>query len=325
MARKAVSEPLVCPVTAKRAVTELSSCPEPTTEIVYELVSCLDPAIDAIGELPTYPVMAAEAAVNLSVLSVKVRSAPPWWSSAPPCWLSAPPWESLDPSGPPWWSSAQLWWSSALPAPPWLSALPAPPWLSASPWHPAQPALPQSPVPPLPYRPGPPSLPLYGLRSTYLLDFSLFCLERLEATPWWGVLSRSLAGVPVSFARGHSIPDLYHSIKDFISHNPLPGLISTHCLHLCLIYPVCSPYISLVQFVILCKVLCVCVCVCVCVIAAILSLVPRFCRLLVPGPVTLPIFWINPLSVFALLLLFGLITCVWPLPVFWLCLWITLH
>ncbi len=64
----------------------------------------------------------------------------------------------------------------------------------------------------------------------------------------------------MSFARGDSIPDLYHSIKDLISHNPLPGLISTHCLHLCLIYPVCSPYISLVQFVILCKVLCVCHC-----------------------------------------------------------------
>ncbi len=100
----------------------------------------------------------------------------------------------------------------------------------------------------------------------------------------------------MSFARGHSIPDLYHSIKDLISHNPLPGLISTHCLHLCLIYPVCSPYISLVQFVILCKVLCVCVCVCV--IAAILSLVPCFFRLLVPGPVTLPIFWIIPFVCF---------------------------
>ncbi len=83
---------------------------------------------------------------------------------------------------------------------------------------------------------------------------------------------------------------LYHTIKDYISHNPLPGLISTHCLHLCLIYPVCSPYISLVQFVILCKVLCV-------------SLLP-FCPQL---------------------LLFGLISCVQPLPVFGLCLWITLH
>ncbi len=117
-----------------------------------------------------------------------------------------------------------------------------------------------------------------------------------------GALSRSLAGVPVSFVRGHSIPDFYHTIKDLISHNPLPGLISTHCLHLCLIYPVCSPYISLVQFVILCEVLRV--------IAAILSLFPCFFRVLVLGPVTLPVFWINPLSVFALLLLFGLITCV---------------
>ncbi len=36
----------------------------------------------------------------------------------------------------------------------------------------------------------------------------------------------------------------------------------------------------------------------VCVIAAILSFVPCFFRVLVPGPVTLTVFWINPLSAF---------------------------
>ncbi len=106
------------------------------------------------------------------------------------------------------------------------------------------------------------------------------------------LLSRSLAGVPW----GHSIPDFYHTIKNLISHNPLPGLISTHCLHLCLIYPVCSPYISLVQFVNLCEVLCVCHC-CNSKLCSIVSSVPWS---LVPGPWScyLPVFWINPLSTF---------------------------
>ncbi len=44
----------VCPVTAKEAVHELSAC----------------------------PVMAADAAVNLSVLSFPVQPYPPWWSPA---------------------------------------------------------------------------------------------------------------------------------------------------------------------------------------------------------------------------------------------------
>ncbi len=103
----------------------------------------------------------------------------------------------------------------------------------------------------------------------------------LKDLEWfWMKLSRSLAGVPVSFARGHSIPDFYHTIKDLISHNPLPGLISTHCLHLYLtLYKSGSVCHSLQSLM--------------CVIAAILSFV-----------VFLP-----------LLLLFGRITCVWPVPV----------
>ncbi len=57
------------------------------------------------------------------------------------------------------------------PAPPWFSALP---WLPASPVLPGCPARlaqPQSPVFPLPRGPGPPSLPLFRLRSTSHLDF----------------------------------------------------------------------------------------------------------------------------------------------------------
>ncbi len=52
----------------------------------------------------------------------------------------------------------------------------------------------------------------------------------------------------MSFTRGHSIPDSYHLPPDSISHNPLHGLINTHCLHLWLIYTVCSPYIYFIYF-----------------------------------------------------------------------------
>ncbi len=43
-------------------------------------------------------------------------------------------------------------------------------WPLAPPWHPALPALSRSPATPLPRGPGPPSLPLFRLRSTALLD-----------------------------------------------------------------------------------------------------------------------------------------------------------
>ncbi|XP_058626170.1 mucin-7-like [Onychostoma macrolepis] len=125
-------------------------------------------------------------------------STPPWWSSAPPVpsaplwwstiwlwWSSALPWGAPALSVLPLWSAVWLWWSST---PPWRSSVPsslpwwapvpsAPPWwapgLSAPPRFPAVPALPRSQTIPLPHGPGPPSLPLFRLRSTSLLDYRL--------------------------------------------------------------------------------------------------------------------------------------------------------
>ncbi len=110
-----------------------------------------------------------------------VPSAPPWWAlvpSAPPWWAlvpSAPSWWALVPSAPPWWAlvpSAPSWWALVPSAPPWWALVPsAPPWWapvpSAPPWLPA---LPQFPASPLAHGPGPPSLPLFHLYSTTLLD-----------------------------------------------------------------------------------------------------------------------------------------------------------
>ncbi len=200
-------------------------------------------AKDAISELSASPVTATKTTVNLSVLYVPVLPDPPCWypaPSAPPWWSSAPPWWFSAPSALPWWSSALLWWSSSplwwSSAPPWLPAPSAPPWLTTPPWHSAlpallwlsarlvppllsaplappwlsaPPALPQSPVASLPHGPGPLSLPLFCLCSTSLLDFSLFCLEHLEVAPWWGALSRSLAGVPVSTSLHSRLLPLY--------------------------------------------------------------------------------------------------------------------
>ncbi len=89
-------------------------------------------------------------------------SALPWGSSAWVRWSSALPWRT---SAPPWWApvpSAPHWWAPVPSAPPWWAPVPStPPWL---------PALPQSTATPLPRGPGPPSLPLFRLRSTALLD-----------------------------------------------------------------------------------------------------------------------------------------------------------
>ncbi len=111
----------------------------------------------------------------LSMLSVSA----PYVSAG---WSSAPPWKSLDPFAPLWWSSAPPWWVSASSAPPWRasasSALPwwapsAPLWWapapSAPPWRaPGHASIPGG-LQPGP-GPGPPSLPLFRLRSTTLLD-----------------------------------------------------------------------------------------------------------------------------------------------------------
>ncbi len=106
--------------------------------------------------------------------SVRVRwsSALPWRTSAPPWWApvpSAPPWWAPVPSAPPWWApvpSAPPWWAPGPSAPPWWAPVPSPPS-----WLPALPTLPRSTVTPLPRGPGTPSLPLFRLRSTALLDY----------------------------------------------------------------------------------------------------------------------------------------------------------
>ncbi len=119
-------------------------------------------------------------------------SAPPWWSSVQVWWssaLSAPPWWAPALSAPHWWAStppwrssvlsAPHWWAPALSAPPWRSAVwlwwsSAPPVLPAPSWSPVLPVLPQSQgLTPL-HGPGPPSLPLFRLRSTALLDCVMF-------------------------------------------------------------------------------------------------------------------------------------------------------
>ncbi len=77
-------------------------------------------------------------------------------------------WWALVPSAPPWWApvpSALPWWAPVPSAPPWWAPVPSTP-----PWLPALLTLPRSPANPLPRGPGPPSLPLFRLCSTALLD-----------------------------------------------------------------------------------------------------------------------------------------------------------
>ncbi len=153
-------------------------------------------ALSALAWWSSVPLWWSSAPPCWSSAQVWWSSAPPWWSSAQVWWSSAPlRWSSAQV----WWSSAPLWrysalsplhwWTPVLSAPLWrssaphwwvpaLSALhcwtPAPPWWapvpSAPPWLPALPALPLSAATPLPRGPGPPSLPLFRLRSTALLD-----------------------------------------------------------------------------------------------------------------------------------------------------------
>ncbi len=176
-------------VTAIETIYELSSRPVSAHEPDYELSFCPVSVSEPIDEF-VFPATVPETVNALPVLSVSalprsrslpwfpaqsaslcwssVPSAPPWWSSAQVWWSSAPVWWS---SAPPWWSSAQVWWSSA---PPWWAPVP-----SSLPWLPA---LPQSPVSPFPHGPGPPSLPLFRLRSTALLD----CIGASGSRSLWG-------------------------------------------------------------------------------------------------------------------------------------------
>ncbi len=115
---------------------------------------------------------------------------PPWWASAssvPPWWASAssaPPWRAPAPSAPPWWvpaPSAPLWWGPAPSAPPWWAPAPAaPPW-----WAPGHASIPGGLQP----GPGPPSLPLFRLHSTTLLD--------CYASVWKPLLGEGLCHDPV--------------------------------------------------------------------------------------------------------------------------------
>ncbi len=116
--------------------------------------------------------------------------------------LSPPPWGAPVTPAPPWGAPV-------MPAPPWGAPVPsAPPWWapvpSAPPWCSGLPALPQTPVSPLPHGPGPPSLPLFRLRSTAILD----CIRASG--------SRSLGGGYV-MNPVHAIPFTHHQ-RSLVHH-----------------------------------------------------------------------------------------------------------
>ncbi len=202
-----IHELATCAVAPSVSV-EASALPVLVRDPVYELSFYPVSVSDSIDDWFVFPAMVPETENALPVVClcspqisvyamvfcfVWWSSAPPWWSSAQVWWSSAQVWWS---SAPPWWSSAQVWWSSVpswrYSAPPWgapVSSAPpwwapvssAPPWWapvsSAPPWWapvssapPWLPALRRSPATPLPRGPGPPSLPLFCLRSTALLD-----------------------------------------------------------------------------------------------------------------------------------------------------------
>ncbi len=222
-AMEAVCDSLSCPVTVMKAVHESSSCPVTAMEAVCDSQTCPATAPETMKALPVLSVSA------LPVLSVSVpprsqilpwfparsaflrwSSASVWWSTAqvwwalvpyaPPWWAlvpSAPPWWALVPSVPPWWApvpSASPWWAPGPSAPPWWAPGPsAPPWWapgpSAPPWWAT-----------LPHGPGPPSLPLFRLRSTTLLDYL------------GGSGSRSLGGGLAGYVTnpGHELLFIHH-------------------------------------------------------------------------------------------------------------------
>ncbi len=179
----------------------------------------------------------APPALSVSALSVLSVSVPPrsqtlpWfparsaflrWSSASVWWSTAQVWWS---SAPPWWSSARVWWSSAPPW--WAPVLSAPPrWApvpSSLPWLPA---LPQSPVSPFAHGPGPPSLPLFHLRSTSLLDrigasgsrsLGGGALSRIRSVYFRPIATRGHSSITLTFTP-HRLLDM---TLDCNSHHPL--------------------------------------------------------------------------------------------------------
>ncbi len=180
------------PVSVKEYTPELSTMNSETVNappvLSVSALSVLSVSVRPRSQtLPWFP--ARSAFLRWSSASVWWSTAQVWWSSAPPWWSSARVWWS---SAPPWWSSARVWWAPVPSAPPWWAPVPsAPPWWapvpstppwwapvpSAPPWWapvpsslPWLPALPQSPVSPFAHGPGPPSLPLFHLHSTSLLD-----------------------------------------------------------------------------------------------------------------------------------------------------------
>ncbi len=220
-------------VTAIEPIYELS-CPVSVSE---HFVNCfVFPAMapETVNALSVLSVSTLPK--SLSMPRSSALSVPAWWSSVSLWWSSIPLWSSALP----WWSSAQVWWSSALPwrssapprwapvpsAPPWWAPVPSgPPWWapvpSAPPWWapvpsapswwapvpsslPWLPALPQSPVSPFPHGPGPPSLPLFRLRSTALLD----CIGASGSRSLWGgSVTNPVCGLPPD---SHQRSPLHH-------------------------------------------------------------------------------------------------------------------
>ncbi len=239
ISKETINELSIYPVSVNGSKFKSHVCPVSTKEPDYELFTRSFVIRATVEELFTFPVSVLGAVSALSVLSVSALprsqsrpwsslSAPAWWSSVPLWWSSAPPWWA--PSAPPWWApapSAPPWWALAPSAPPWWAPVPsAPPWWapvpSSLPWLPA---LLQSPVSPFAHGLGPPSLPLFHLRSTSLLD-------RIGASgsrSLGGALSRirSVAFHPIA-TRGHSSITLTftpHRLLDMTldcnSHHPL--------------------------------------------------------------------------------------------------------
>ncbi len=161
-------------------------------------------------------------------------SAQVWWSSAPSAlvwWSSAPPWRSSALSPLHWWTpvpSAPPWWAPVPSAPPWWAPVPsAPPWWAPVPsslsWLPA---LPQSPVSPFPHGPGPPSLPLFRLRSTTLLD----CIGASGSRSLWGgSVMNPVCGLPPN---SHQRSPLHHIDSHTTQHTglhfPSSTALTTH-------------------------------------------------------------------------------------------------